>query len=92
MTGREPDVNLFDLIEERLLQMKALPQRLGLNSPQRFQDSNMACLDDYSQTAKNNGEKEEDDCQGDKTFKNGIHESCLNSICASIKITRRNAS
>jgi hypothetical protein len=73
MAGCEPDVHLLHLIDEGLLQMKALPKRLGLDSSKGLQDSDMARFNDHTQSAEDDDEQNHDENGRNQTFKRGIH-------------------
>jgi len=73
MTGCEPNVHLLHLIEEGLLQMKAFPERLGLDSSKSLQDSDMARFNDHAQSAEDDDEQNDDENDRNESFKRGIH-------------------
>ena len=73
MTGREPNVHLLHLIEEGLLQMKALPERLGLDSSKSLQNSDMARFNDHTQSAEDDDEQNDDENDRNESSKRGIH-------------------
>ena len=75
MTSREPNVHLLQFwIEEGLLQMKAFPERLGLDSPKSLQNPTWpASTTTPNRSPEDDDEQNDDENDRNEISKRGIH-------------------
>jgi hypothetical protein len=58
VAGGKPDIDLLDLIDERLLHVKTFPQRIGLDRSQGFQDSDVAGFNNHAHAHKDDDQRD----------------------------------